>query len=212
MGYIPKVSVFEPDYRELSFASAGPEPGLDRGYSLEKTYNLEQLRSGDERAWELFYRESQSRLYRTAAGLLGNGEDAEDVVQETFVRAFRKIKHFRGESNIVTWIYRICCNLALDKIRSRRRGIFSRTKDFFRVPAPPRDEPSSRFEISEDTRNLVEKLRTINPVQRVTVVLRHFEGLSYSEIAEITGTSVGTVKSRLFNAREQLADSMGRER
>lgn len=156
----------------------------------------------DQDAIEVLVRRHEGRVYGLAYRLLGNRADAADAAQEAFVLLIRKAKDFRGESAFSTWLYRIVVNASHDLRRksARQREI-------------PTEEMEMHAETSEmqasDRIDLERALISLLPEQREAVVLRDIIGLSYQEIAETTGTPVGTVKSRIARARLALADLLG---
>ena len=174
---------------------------------------LEGLRRGDEAAYEILIQRYEQPVYNLVSRLVEDSADAADVVQEVFLKVFRKIGSFRGESSLRTWIYRIAVNEARNQRRwfgrHRRREIGLEPQpgetqglgDWLEDPAP------SPFEVTLDheTEALIEAgLKEISPAFRAALVLREMEGLSYDEIAEILEISLGTVKSRILRGREAL--------
>jgi len=172
---------------------------------------VSKAREGDQLAFSDLVRRYQDRIYNTVYGLVGDRDDADDVAQEAFVKAYRSLGRFRGNSSFYTWIYRIAVNTCLDWMKSRaRRSDVPIDRD---VPgSPDAASPLYRPPESADTqalrndlhRVLQEALSALSPEFRVTTVLREIDGLSYGEISSILGCSTGTVKSRLFRARSQL--------
>lgn len=141
------------------------------------------------------YRE---RVVRLAAHVLHNSREAEDVAQDAFVKAFRMLPQYRGDSSFYAWLYRIVVNLCLD--RMRRKCVSSEI---------PLDEGllvhKAAPDVAIDHKLCVEQvLNTLSPAMRAALVLREIEGLEYSEIAKVLGIPVGTVRSRLNSAREQF--------
>ena len=158
---------------------------------------VRRAQGGDRFAFEQLVDRHQHRLFTLAARTLGSRTDAEDAVQEALLRAWRNIGAFRGGALFSTWLYRICVNAAHDQ-RTRR------TAD----PVEPTDteaDPRDRFADHELSGELQQALATLDDDQRTTVVLYDVLGSSYAEIAEITGVAEGTVKSRLFRGRAELA-------
>ncbi len=139
-------------------------------------------------------------MFTLAARVLGSRDDAADAVQEAFLRAWRGLGSFRGGALFSTWLYRICINAAHDQ-RARRRP----AAELSDTTADPRDAFAKR-ELSGD---LQRALGELDEAYRVTVVLYDVLGRSYAEIAEITGVAEGTVKSRLFRGRTELARRLG---
>jgi RNA polymerase sigma-70 factor, ECF subfamily len=178
---------------------------------------VESLRNGSEQAYEELLARFQQPVYTLAVRLLSNQDEAYDVVQEVFLKVFRHIDHFRGQSSLKTWIYRITVNEAHNARRwfSRHR---SREVDLDTEPEESRDWREtiadggrSPFEVAlnhEHAGIILSALERINPVFREAVVLRDITGLSYEEIALVLGVSLGTVKSRILRGREALREQL----
>lgn len=178
---------------------------------------IESLRSGDERAYEQLLARFQQPVYTLAVRLLNNQAEAYDVVQEVFLKVFRNIEHFRGESTLKTWIYRITVNEAHNARRwfsrhcSREVELDLETQDNRNWSETIADNGRSPFEVALDREHaeLIENaLARINPVFREAVVLRDITDLSYDEIAMVLGVSLGTVKSRILRGREALREQL----
>jgi RNA polymerase sigma-70 factor, ECF subfamily len=157
---------------------------------------VRRAQRGDRFAFEQLVDRHQHRLFTLAARTLGSRTDAEDAVQDALLRAWRNIGSFRGGALFSTWLYRICVNAAHDQ-RTRR------TAD----PVEPVEsaDPRDRFADEELSGELQRALAALDETQREVVVLYDVLGSSYAEIAEITGVAEGTVKSRLFRGRAELA-------
>jgi RNA polymerase sigma-70 factor (ECF subfamily) len=173
----------------------------DRRDTCDSTWLVEGLRTGDERAYEALINEFQQPVYGLVCRLLNDPADACDVVQEVFIKVFRKINAFRGDSSLKTWIYRIAVNEAHNYLRwfgrHRKQEVGLELSDPGRSP----------FECAADRERHVlieEALAGLNPSFRTAVVLRDIEDLSYEEIAEILQVALGTVKSRILRGREAL--------
>jgi RNA polymerase sigma-70 factor (ECF subfamily) len=170
---------------------------------------VSRARNGDRDAFRLLVERYEGRVYAIAYGLLGHREDAREVAQEAFLKAYRMLGSFRGDAGFYTWLYRIVVNLAID-LRRRDR------------PAPLEDPDRMRDARSEDPAGeayrgeLRAAIRTaidgLPPEQRAVIVLRELEGLSYAEIAEVEQIPIGTVMSRLFYARRKLQAALARYR
>jgi RNA polymerase sigma-70 factor (ECF subfamily) len=178
---------------------------------------LERLRKGDELAFETLIEQYEQPIFNLVVRLVDDSADAADVTQEVFLKVFRKVASFRGESSLKTWIYRIAVNEA----RNQRRW-FSRHKrqEVGLDPAPGEaqgygdwleDAGRSPYDLTLDreTEELIENaLRDVSQPFRAALVLREVEGLSYEEVAEILEISLGTVKSRILRGREALRKSL----
>ena len=169
---------------------------------------------GNQEAFGALVDEYQDNIYNYVARMIRDHTEAEDIAQETFVKAYQALPEFRGASSFQTWLYRIASNLAIDTVRRRKRkGSVSLeesvTTDEGEVQRQWPDEGPGPFEqvgTSETQKAVREAIATLSPKLRTVIVLYDLEGLSYKEIADILGCPLGTVKSRLFNARNQLQD------
>jgi RNA polymerase sigma-70 factor (ECF subfamily) len=158
---------------------------------------LDRCALGDERAIRWVLNRYRDRVVRLAAHVLHNSREAEDVAQEAFVKAFRQIGQFRGDSGFYAWLYRIVINLCLDRMRRK-----SMTSEM------PLEENIAHFvAVAPDVENrlsVAQVLDSLTPPMRAALVLREVEGLEYAEIADVLNIPVGTVRSRLNTAREQF--------
>ncbi len=175
---------------------------------------VERLREGDTEALREVVHAFGERLTAVVSGVLRDRDAVEDVVQETFTKAFYRIHGFKGGSSLYTWLYRVAVNGAKDYIKSRKRR-----------PASSFDELPGRASLPAGERPMVEGLerremrlevrRAIDRLPegfRTVLALREIEGMAYNEIAEVLGLSLGTVESRLFRARRRLRDLLAAER
>jgi len=165
------------------------------------------FRKGALFAFEALVRKYQDRIYNLCRYMLQNPEDAQDAAQDAaqdvFLKAYRALKDFRPESSFYTWLYRIALNTCLDYRRKSRREALRNE------PLPedlPSDEPfpEQLYESEEISESVQLALQKLPEKLRAAIVLREIEALSYEEIAEVLYISMGTVKSRISRAREQL--------
>ncbi len=183
----------------------------------EEDYLLQALREGQDAAYEILIQRFQTPVYNLVIRLLGNPDDACDIVQEVFIKVFRSVGSFKGNSSLKTWIYRIAFNEACNHrrwfSRHKKQEICLESQDGETsgygdtLPDPGR----SAFDLVSDseTHQMIEgALATINPAFRAAVVLRDIEGLSYDEIAEVLEVSLGTVKSRILRGRDALKKAL----
>jgi RNA polymerase sigma-70 factor, ECF subfamily len=172
---------------------------------------VERVASGDQSAYQVLVERYQTRVFAVAYGLLHNREDAREVTQEAFIKAYRNLGGFRRDASFYTWLYRITVNLGIDfrrKAYRNRETILDET----RVAADV-DNPTSARPISNPGKSLERKrlgaliqdaIDQLPDDQKTVIVLREIEGLSYKEIAETMDCAEGTVMSRLFYARKKL--------
>ena len=173
---------------------AGSLDGSDR---REERAMLDRCALGDERAVRWVLSRYRDRVVRLAAHVLHNSREAEDVAQEAFVKAFRQIAQFRGESGFYAWLYRIVINLCLD--RMRRKCASSELPLDGAMPSLIAVTPDIEKRLAVE-----QVLNSLTPPMRAALVLREVEGLEYAEIAAVLDIPVGTVRSRLNTAREQF--------
>lgn len=174
---------------------------------------IRRAREGDDEAFGELVKMYHERIYRTIYAIVMHPEDAREVEQQTWVKAWQRLNRFREQSGFYTWVYRIAVNAALDWIRSRARRPEDPMPDFgpealavalaehapSEAPRPDREVQRAEF------RELFQRaLEQLSPEHRTALTLREVEGLSYEEIASLTGCRVGTVMSRIFYARRQL--------
>ncbi|MBI3263264.1 MAG: sigma-70 family RNA polymerase sigma factor [Acidobacteria bacterium] len=165
---------------------------------------------GDEAAFAELVRRHQRRVFNLARALTGSEDEAEDLAQETFIRAFRGLPRFRGDSAFATWLYRIAVNVF--RSRRSRKSLWPRlwSGEADRRHVRPADaSPAADQESDLVRRDLIDKaLAEVPPDLRLAVTLRDIEGLEYREIAEVTGVPIGTVMSRIFRGRQRLRASL----
>ena len=177
---------------------------------------IDRLKRGDAAAFEILVNERSGEIYALLYRLTESSEEARDLTQETFLRAFQSISHFRGDSDLRTWIYRIAINQARNRWRWWRRRRRDATVSIDAVPGNGQAPLAGTLKSDSDRnpeqdalahereRALRRALATVKRVYREAVVLRDIEGLAYEEIAVALEISVGTVKSRLARGRQEL--------
>lgn len=170
---------------------------------------VEAARSGDRGAFDEVVRRTYNETYTLALRLLGNPEDARDVTQETYLRAFRALPGFRGDAQFSTWLYRITANCASSHLGRRSRHRHDElTDDLHVVDLDPRHDPEARGETRALRDELVLALRRLPPKLRAVVVLRDIYDLPHHEIAEELGISESAAKVRLHRARRRLREEL----
>ncbi len=190
-------------------------PGLG---AIDSRLLIRQAQAGELRAFEELVVIYQDKIVTLSYYLTGNQADAQDLAQEVFMRAYTKIRNFRQEADLGTWLHRIAVNLwsnmqrrqkftnllSLDDPVQTGEGEFTRTV----ASDDPEGDPEEAFEGKELQESVRQALRSLSEEYRIILVLREIEGYSYEEIAKITGCSLGTVKSRMNRARQALREKI----
>lgn len=178
---------------------------------------LRRAQGGDEAAFGVIMRTHHERTFRLAYAIVHNEADARDIAQEVWLTVWKQLATFRGESRFTTWLHPIVTRKSLDHLRKRRRW-FDRFLPFdaehdsvITAPEPvTTDDARSQSEGNETVQRVRDAIASLPPKQRTVLALRELEGLSYEEIARVTGVPTGTVMSRLFHARKLLAEKLGK--
>jgi RNA polymerase sigma-70 factor (ECF subfamily) len=173
---------------------------------------VERARRGDREAFRGLVDRYQRKLAALAIGMLRNREDALDIVQDTFTKAYQSLERFKGDSSFYTWVYRIAVNLCIDHQRRESRYVQMGTDmddagDDVMPPSPEdleRDEPYERARSAQIGAALQEAVAELTPEHRAVILLREVDGLSYEEISHVLDCPKGTVMSRLHYARRHL--------
>jgi RNA polymerase sigma-70 factor, ECF subfamily len=170
-----------------------------------------ELQAGDEKAFEVLVAEFERPIVRFLYRYLGNMEEAKEVCQDVFIKVFRGLPHFQNQCSLKTWIYRITLNTVLNE----KRRWYQRLKDRFmglegisQTKLDSLPDPEMSLTMSERCRRVNLALRKLRPDHRAILVLRDLEGLSYQEISASLGLNIGTVKSRLARARQEMKDAV----
>ena len=175
---------------------------------------IERVLQGDTAAFEPLVLENQQRVYNVALRITGNEADAWDASQEAFLRAYKSLKDFRGESRFSTWLYKLAGSAAIDLIRRRKDAqLVSLYDEEESIPELPDERfvPETELEKKELRENVRKALSLLPADYRRILTLRELGGLSYGELAEELGLEAGTVKSRLARARQKLCALLSRD-
>lgn len=178
--------------------------------------DLEDLKRNDKAAFAQLLDENSEKIYRLALKMVGNAQDAEDVLQETFIKAFKNIEKFEGRSKISTWLYRIAVNESLMLLRKRKDHITEIDSDIKKdngdlIPRQIVDWcclPEKELMSSEARRHIKAAVSHLSEANRATFLLRDVEGLSTREAAEALDISESAIKVRLMRARMQLREEL----
>ena len=167
---------------------------------------IKRFLSGEEVAFNLIVKKYQKKIYWHARQMMGNHLDADEVTQEVLIVIFNKLKNFNFNSSLYTWIYKIVATRSLNQIRKKQ------IKRFFSIDDKEENELQDKHDIIQelDSKEKLEKvkkiLEKIPPKQRQIFIMRNFEDLSYDEISEITGKSVGGLKANYFHALKKVLE------
>jgi RNA polymerase sigma-70 factor, ECF subfamily len=180
----------------------------DRTVESDDLSLVREFQQGSERAFNELVLRHRRGIFLLVVGMISNPDDAEDITQEVFIKAYGSLGDFRGESAFYTWIYRITVNLCLNYLRGRRvRSFFGLEKIAATMPAShSADEPTEVHELSVYARKAIAELPE---KQRAVFILRHFRELPHAEIAEIMNRDVGTIKANYFLAVQKLRQKLG---
>ena len=158
---------------------------------------VKRAKQGDMHAFEELIIQHEKIVYNVALRMMNHSEDAKDISQEVFLKAYRNIGNFDERSQFSTWIYRITANTCIDEMRKRKgRQSFSLEEEL--------ESEEGSMQREEQKSEILQALESLSPEHKVAVILRDIKGLSYEEIAEILELTLGTVKSRISRGRNQL--------
>lgn len=178
---------------------------------------VERVQHGDKHAFDLLVIKYQRKLARLLSQFIRDAAEVEDIAQETFIKAYRALPSFRGDSAFYTWLYRIGINTAKNFLVSQGRKVPTTVNEFDNEDAENFEEAGKLREVSTPESELMSKqiaqtvnqsLDTLPEELRTAIILREIEGLSYEEIATIMNCPIGTVRSRIFRAREAIAEKL----
>jgi RNA polymerase sigma factor (sigma-70 family) len=203
--------VQEPDF-SADTATEQPAPEVPSHEAAVDLVLVQRTQQGDLPAYDELIRRYQERIYATIYHMTGSHEDANDLAQETFIKAFTALKTFKGDSSFYTWVYRIAVNKTINfrKLRKNRSHLSLNDMDFNAENDPDMVQlvsdktPRRDAALSELHDKLGEAMQKLSPVHRLVVTLHDVQGLPHEEIATIMDCNIGTVRSRLFYARQQL--------
>ena len=173
---------------------------------------VKRAQRGDLQAYDELVKRYQERIYATVYHMTSNHEDANDLAQEAFIKAYSALKSFKGGSSFYTWLYRIAVNKTINFLKQRKNKFHLSLNDIdFNAEHDPDlmalisdKTPTRDVALSELQKKLNEALLKLSEPHRMVVILHDVQGQSHDEIAEVMGCNIGTVRSRLFYARQQL--------
>jgi RNA polymerase sigma factor (sigma-70 family) len=196
----------------MIMAEPAARQDLDSRAPADEEVLVRRVRRGDLEAYDALVRRYQERIYATIYHMTSNHEDANDLAQESFIKAFQALKTFKGGSSFYTWLYRIAVNKTINFLKQRKNRVHMSLND---LDLNAEHDPDLVAFVSDKTprreaglTELQEKLNAamlkLSEPHRLVVVLHDVQGLSHDEIAKIMDCNIGTVRSRLFYARQQL--------
>ncbi len=168
--------------------------------NADDNFLIKRFNDGDEKVFSEIVGRHKKAVYSLCFRYLGNHQDADEISQETFIRAFRSLSGFRFQSSFRTWLFRIAINLSINE--------FNRTKKFTEL-SPENDSISHNPSDDDLKRNIREEVMKLPEKQRETVILKAYEGMKYHEIAEVMQCSVGTAKANFHHGINSIREKLG---
>lgn len=165
---------------------------------------VHRLKAGDLQALNELMNQHKGGLYRLAYRILENNEDAEEILQDTFLRAYQKIDSYEGKAKLSTWLYRICVNRCLNRLESRKNRAAKVAGMDEIQNLPDVHDTAAEYEAADLQQKVSDAIAQLKPDQQILVTLYYLQGFSCSEIGEILQQPLGTVKTHLFRARNSL--------
>lgn len=172
---------------------------------------IEVFRQGNVEGFNELVRRYQQKVYWIARRIVGSHDDADDVVQDVFIRVYNALKTFRSESGFYTWLYRITINVALNFLRTRKGKSFFRFEELVEQPRSEEEQPDEQMEKSEYQKALEHAIERLPAKQKLVFTMRYFDDMSYDEIAGILHKSVGGLKANYFHALKKVQVYVRRE-
>jgi RNA polymerase sigma-70 factor, ECF subfamily len=192
----------------VAAGNRSPAPVVEESMATDRAPLVSAARSGDRAAFDELVRATSAETYTLALRLVGDEEDARDVVQETYLRAYRGLGRFRGEAQFSTWLYRITANCAATHLGRRRRHRHDELADHDAVDLDPAHDPEERADAAALRDRLTGALAELPPRLRAVVVLRDIYDLPHDAIAAELGISTSAAKVRLHRARRRLREQL----
>jgi len=177
----------------------------------DDTRLVEEALQGSHVSFQLLVERYEQRIFNLIRHYTRNPVEIEDLAQETFLKVYRRLSSFQGQSAFYTWLYRIAVNTILDSLKRRGRSPVQAVEDLEAVPHAPSvacPSPSATLEREELARITHDVLEELPEIFRTVLVLREYEDMAYQDIADLLGISIGTVESRLFRARARFKERL----
>lgn len=172
---------------------------------------IQKFKNGDEQAFNQLVLQYQEKIYWIVRRMLPDHDDADDITQNVFIKAYQSLKSFKGDSSFYTWIYRIAINLSLNEIRRKKlRRTFSLDEETVHLYSKE-ESPLEKLEGAERKKLIQEAIDTLPEKQKKVFILRYFDELPYEEISKILDTSVGGLKANYFHAVKRIGEYLKNE-
>ena len=172
---------------------------------------VEDFRQGDVEGFNELVRRYQEKIYWVCRRIVGTHEDADDVVQDVFIRVYDRLKDFRAESEFYTWLYRIATNASLNALRKKRLKELVRFDELYEELLPGDDQTDGSM-LQQEVRTVLERaIDRLPPKQKLVFVMRYYDELTYEEMARILKKSVGGLKANYFHALKKIQEYVQRE-
>jgi RNA polymerase sigma-70 factor, ECF subfamily len=192
--------------------ASGEQP---EGVAISDAVAVERTLAGEREAYRVLVERHSQYVYRLAYRMTGNKEDAEEVVQEAFLRAYQKLQQFAGNANFGTWVYRIAANYAIDRLRQRKSEDLRREQPKRIAEGEPETDPLSDVKDAAPSperlagsaqlaAKMKEALDTLTPAERTAIVMRHWDGCGIEEIAAVLKSNTSAAKNTVFRAVQKL--------
>ncbi len=173
---------------------------------------IQDFNNGNEQAYNQLVLRYKEKIYWIVRRMIPNHDDADDITQNVFIKAYQSLRSFKGDSSFYTWIYRIAINLSLNEIRRKKfRRTFSIDEEIHQIRSSD-DQPIEVMVREERTRLIKEAIERLPEKQKKVFLLRYYEELPYEEIAKILHTSVGGLKANYFHAVKKIGEYLKNER
>lgn len=188
----------------------------ERSFYTDESDLISALKSGDHEAFRYLVEKFRNKVKRTCIGFVQSDADADDIAQDVFVEVFLSAKEFRGNSSLATWIFRIAVNKSLNFLRSSKRrkivSLFERVGEDEKIITEPSSGPDhcpdNDLKRSDQSKAIEQAMNLLAPSQKTAFILNKYDDLSYAEVAEIMGTTVSSVESLIFRAKQNLQKSL----
>jgi RNA polymerase sigma factor (sigma-70 family) len=171
---------------------------------------VELFQQGNEASFNELVRRYQEKVYWIARRFVNDHDQADDVVQEVFIKVYSALKQFRGESGFYTWLYRITVNVALNALRKQRVRDFIRIDEFFETADDESIQPDAIAEKNEQQKLIEDAIAHLPEKQKAVFILRYYDELPYEEISHILKTSIGGLKANYFHAAKKIGEYLQR--